>query len=195
LVTHDAQYYRYTKGMKKYLGIGSAIIAALMIGGLLFIFGPKNSFSDIANTLGLGGLSAQGLVKYNVLARGPHALSLTERTNYRIKNATDFAQLWVMIYGDSDANPVPTVDFSREEVLGLFDGSHASSGYYLTVNSVVDVTPNRVVSIDHVTVPATCNAANTPSSPFVLLVVPITTYALAHNDTEDTGPCQPPSTN
>jgi hypothetical protein len=164
-------------------------IVAVLIAAVLFYIGPATSISVIKNTFGFQVAPASGPVSYTVLAHGSLALSLHERTNYRITTQDNFVQLWTMIYGVTDTTSLPNVDFTTHEVLALFDGSHSSSGYSISVDGVADYGGVRTVTISHGTLPESCHYAARASSPFVLIVVPKTTFSLAHQDLESAGIC------
>ena len=174
--------------MRNLILIGGVCIAAVVIGVGLFFFGPASLRSDINNAL-LSGQIGSGATKFTVLAQGTQAVSINSRTNYRITSADDLAALWPIVYGERDAPHVPAVDFSRYEVLAVFDGTHSSTGYNVQVTSVIDKTPTRMVLIDHLTPSPTCKGVNKLTNPFQIIEVPKTTYTLTHQDIVSTSTC------
>ncbi len=164
------------------------VVVAVLIGVVLFYFGPASLQTDFQNALIASAQDNNSVssnsVPFNVLATGSNAISITDRTNYRITNVNDFNSLWELVYGDVDGHPLPQVDFSKYEVLAIFDGTHATGGYGVKVQSVVDKSPSRMVTILHLAPNPSCSARlpQGASSPFEIIQVPITTFPLAHTD-------------
>jgi hypothetical protein len=173
--------------MRDLFVIGGISVSAIAIGALLFFFGPTSLQLDISTALSS---AATGSVPYMTLAKGNRAVSIADRTNYRITTSDDFTALWGMVYGEKDAPALPTVDFSKYEVLALFDGSHAGTGYDIQPASVADANATRSVTIDHVVPDPKCQVTNKATNPFVILQVPKTLYSLAHKDVIMVSPCQ-----
>jgi hypothetical protein len=117
-----------------------------------------------------------------VLAQGQDALSLSDRTNYRIDSNKDFNALWLLVYGDKNPPPLPAVDFSKYEVLGVFDGTHSTSGYGIEVRQIMDKNLTRTVTIDHLAPSSSCATKSGVTSPFQIIEVPKTSDILAHED-------------
>jgi hypothetical protein len=129
-------------------------------------------------------------VPFTVLEQGDMAISITQRTNYRITNAGDLAALWSLIYGNgSGVQPVPDIDFSKYEVLAVFDGSHSSNDYGISVEQIVDANAVRTVTIQHTSPGPSCHTSSQSTSPFELIQVPVTTFTLAHQDDMATTTC------
>jgi hypothetical protein len=159
------------------LGIVVFIIAAA---AMLYFYGPSSLRGYVTGML-------LGNVHYTVISQGNNALSVTERVNYRIQNTADFAQLWTMVVPDQEAPP--EVDFSKNEVLAVFDGTHPSGGYSVAVTSVTDSNGTRTVHVQRTTPGSTCAVTEAITSPYQILVVPKTTLALAHDDVAVTKEC------
>jgi hypothetical protein len=164
-------------------------VVAIALGTLVFLFGPSSTSSGSATSVFSGQSGTTHDVPFTVLQQGTNAISVTERTNYRITNANDLATLWPLIYGDRDAPNIPNVNFSKYEVLAVFDGTHTTAGYSVQVTSIVDSLPTRTVTITHIAPEASCNESTQPNSPFQIVQVPITTYNITHIDVASTTPC------
>ena len=174
--------------MRDLLLIAGISVVAIGIGGILFFFGPHSLQSDMTNTLA-SDQAASPTVPFTVLEKGSDALSISSRTNYRITTDSDFRALWSMIYGSRTTPAVPTIDFSKYEVLGIFDGSHTTNAYDVSVASIKDSTESRIVVITHKVQDSSCTPAPGASSPYELLEVPKTTVSLSHTDATSTVSC------
>ena len=175
--------------MRDFLIIIGVSAVAIVVGVLLFFFGPKSLQSDIINALNSGRLGPAGATQFVVLTQGATAISVTDRTNYRITSQADLQALWPLIYGDKDAPQIPTIDFNKYEVLAIFDGTHSSFGYSIKVTSIADNAPTRTVTIEHLAPATSCAVQTGVSSPFEIIRVPKTTSNLAHQDTTGTSIC------
>lgn len=175
--------------MRDLLIIGGIAVSAILIGTALFFLGPTSLRSDVTSAIQSAQNGDNPSLAFTVLEQGPRAISVSDRTNYRIQNADDLAALWPMIYGNATTPTVPTVDFTKYEVLGLFDGSHSTNGYAIQVKGVSDVNAIRTVTIEHLGPGSTCKTSTQNTSPFILIEVPKTTYSLAHTDLMGTNPC------
>ena len=174
--------------MRDVLLIIGISVTSIALGVLLFMFGPKSLQSDINNALLTGQIGPIGPTGFVVLEQGPYAISIVERTNYRITSKSDLQALWPLIYGDRDAPQIPNVDFNNYEVLGIFDGSHTEGGYGISVSKILDKNPVRTISINHQLPNPSCPVKG-PSSPFMLIQVPKTSYSLAHEDITSQSVC------
>jgi hypothetical protein len=105
--------------MRDLLVIGAVAVVAIVIGVVLFFFGPTKLQSDVGNALLAEQTTGSASTPYTVLEQGVDALSVTNRTNYRITSATDLATLWSMVYGDKGSVALPTIDFTQDEVLAI----------------------------------------------------------------------------
>jgi hypothetical protein len=162
------------------------IILSIAIGGILYLYGGSafhQTFSSATTYTG----TPDG--NFTILAQGEKAAGIEDRVNYRITDESQFEILWYMIYTTSGP-AVPNVDFSKKEVLAVFDGSHSTGGYGIRINSVQDVKGTRVISITHRVPGDSCSLSNTPSSPFMLVVVDKTPLSLDHEEAIETNHCQ-----
>jgi hypothetical protein len=167
--------------MRDALIIFVSLIAAIVIGGSLYLFGGP-SLHDASVTKGPSG------TKMETLAAGTNALTLDTRVNYRITNQQDLETLWGMIYSHSGPT-VPMIDFTTKEVLGVFDGSHSSGGYSVHVSDVQDVKGTRVIHIVRIAPGDGCPTTNEITSPFEIVVLPKSAFTLTHVDEMATTSC------
>jgi hypothetical protein len=164
-------------------------VVAIIIGTVLFFFGPASLQSDVSTALTSAATGGNPSVPYTTLAKGTRAVSITDRTNYHITNSDDFASLWALVYGQKNVPPFPTVDFSKYEILALFDGTHSGGGFDITPASISDANGKRMVVITHSSPDPSCAVATNATSPFVILEVPKTPYSLTHKDVSVVTPC------
>jgi hypothetical protein len=166
-----------------------ACAIAILLGAGLYYFGPAFLRSSFTTSLQNNKTLSSPSISITVLGQGSNASAITNRINYRITNAADLQNLWLMVYGEDDSHPVPTIDFTKNEVLGVFDGTHATDGYSITVKSVVDQDPVRTVTIEHDSPIANCKEPSAQISPFELVEVHSTTLSISHIDTTGSSPC------
>lgn len=156
------------------------IVAAVVIGGLLYLYGgPAFSLSSLPQKTDSG---------FTVIAEGPYAAGIGSRVNYRIRDAGQLEALWKMVYAENGPG-VPQVDFSTQEVLAVFDDSHSTGGYGIAVTKVEDTGGKRTVHIAYSVPGERCPLPAGPSSPYQFIVVSKTTVPLAHVDTTDIRQC------
>jgi hypothetical protein len=162
-------------------GVG---VIAVGIGTALFFFGPASLQSDVSSIVA----QKSAHTSFVVLTQGIKASSISERSNYRVTTQTQFDALLRLIYGTNPPT-LPQIDFTRSEILGVFDGTHSSGGYDIHITSIEDLNGTRTVTIDHSTPLASCHSKAGFTSPYELVQVPVTGFSLAHIDTTSTTTC------
>ncbi len=115
-----------------------------------------------------------------VLDEGQQSGSITERKNYRITSMDELDALWTLVHG-TDAPP-GGVDFSTQEVLAVFDGTHSSGGYDITVEEVTDTGGKRMVRILHSAPADGCATTDAITSPFSLVILSKSSLRVTHED-------------
>ncbi|MEA2701825.1 MAG: hypothetical protein QOE22_534 [Candidatus Parcubacteria bacterium] len=172
--------------MRDALIIFVAIILAIVIGGYLFLNGgPEFNPGSIALPQ-----SQQPASSFWVLAEGQDAGGVDRRTNFRIMTDDEFRALWSLVYG-TGGPAVPAVDFSKDEVIAVFDGSHSSGGYRVEVTGVTDAEGKRTVSILREMPGEDCTVTAGITSPFQIVRVPKTSLPLAKEEQSRTRRCGP----
>lgn len=166
--------------MKHILIVAGLCAAAIIGGAALYFFGTGFLASAMGKT-----------VSFSVVAHGQNAQELTVQTNYRIKNMDQLQALWTLVYG-GEAPPLPQVDFAKNEVLAIMDGSHATAGYDIRVVSVTDKELERVVAIEHTAPAPECAVTTMLTSPFEIIVLSRMPdgLTLQHEDSLTITPCQ-----
>lgn len=164
--------------------IGVALAAVLV--GLGFYFNKPGAPPAISP-----GTTVQTpqAVAFRVLETGTHAVSISTKRNYAVYAAEDFSRMWKMVYGLNEV-PVPTVDFSKEYVLGVFAGQKPTGGYSIAVTSVTDSANTRTVAVTLTKPGAGCVVNQMVTNPYQLIAVPLSSASLTHTDTEVATPCK-----
>lgn len=165
------------------------IVAAVVVGGLLYLYGGPAFHQTYTPTGGTPISFSPGQVTTTVLAEGVQAPNADERVNYRVTTADQLAALWQMIYTDN-GQPVPSIDFSRYEVLAIFDGSHSTAGYSVHITSVKDTSSARVVTIVHTEPGDSCVPGGGGTSPFTIIQVSKSSLPISRVDQTVTTQCQ-----
>jgi hypothetical protein len=122
-------------------------------------------------------------VPIRVIEKGSHALLVQARKNYRIQDEHEFEEIWNLAYG-ADGPDLPQVDFSKDEVLAVFEGRQPTGGHSITVGAVDERDGKRIVHIVHKSPDASCVVTQEESVPFEIVVIPIGGEELAHTDEE-----------
>jgi hypothetical protein len=166
--------------MKDLLIIFGMIIVVIAVGAALFFFGPSSFRSYLA-------MGSSPTVTFRVLARGNDADSMTQRANYEITTPAQMSELW----GDIGATPgtAPNIDFTKEEVLAIFDGTHTTSGYSIAVSDITDSGTTRTVNVIRTSPGTGCSIAPGITAPYQIIAVPISSDTLTHTDTTTTQNC------
>lgn len=184
-------YYLY---MRSVFLLPLIVGLAVVVGGLLYLFGSapfqQSSLpSDTNGATNQQGTQGKGSEAFTVLAKGQNAGGIDQRVNYRITDPDQFALLWEMIY-TANGPSVPVVDFGKQEVLALFDGSHSTGGYAIGVTGIDDKDGRRVIMIERTEPGESCSTSNAVTSPFILVTVPTTELTFDHVDTVQTTECR-----
>jgi hypothetical protein len=73
------------------------------------------------------------------------------RANFTIRNATAWENLWLDLYsGHSHIPEVPTVNFTSEMLIAVFQGIRGSSGYGTTITRIIVTNAYYVVYVDEI---------------------------------------------
>lgn len=175
--------------MRDILIVIALAIVAIAIGTALYIYVPMRA----APAEGGAGQAAAPAsvaqdVSFAVLTQGTNAPQSFSRTNYRIKDAEQFADFWKLLYG-TNAPAMPAVDFNSQEVVAVFDGSHSTGGYGISVSAVNDEDAVRTVSITHAAPGADCSVTESVTSPFEIITLPKTAFSFKHEDVSNEKSC------
>ena len=156
--------------------IGITVLLAILLGLWLFLEeAPKAK-------------APEGQASFSVLVEGQFSGSITERKNYRIQSDEGLRELWRLVYGN-DGPIVPDIIVDTYELLAVFDGTHSSGGYDITVESVMDTPAVRTVSILHTVPGEECLTSQAITSPFEIVVLPKSGATISHTDRIETISC------
>jgi hypothetical protein len=168
--------------------IGLAVVA-IVIGTVLYIYVPMHAATVVSDTgQAAAPASAAQDVSFSVITQGTNAPQSFSRTNYRIKDADQFADFWKMLYGGGGP-AMPSIDFGSQEVVAVFDGSHSTGGYAISVSAVADQDAVRTVSITHAAPAADCSVTESVTSPFEIIALPKTAFSFKHEDVSTEKSC------
>lgn len=164
--------------MKDAFVIGVLALVAIAV-GLVLYFSVPTFLKD-----------KEGLVSFKEIRSGQNATQEPQRANYRIRSEAEFTALWFHLYG-TDQPGVENIDFSKQEVLAVFDGSHSTGGYTVKVTKVEDKGLTRIVTIEHVSPGPSCNVTQAISAPYQIIVLPVLKQGgtLTHEDVESVMRC------
>lgn len=161
----------------------AVVFISVLIAGLLYLFGGPS-----VNTPP-GTMEAPSGFSYAVAAEGDDALGIDRRVNYRIRTEDEFAMLWEEMFPGVSQTPL-AIDFSREEVLALFDGTHSTTGYAVSVSDIEDTNGVRRVTVLRSVPGEACAVASRITSPYVIIRVPKSTLPIERIEQEAVAPCQ-----
>ncbi|MCI0597768.1 protease complex subunit PrcB family protein [Candidatus Parcubacteria bacterium] len=165
--------------MRDAIIIAVVCVAAVAAGAWLFFTNAGNPLTPSSN----------GPVAFTVVIEGEQSGGVTERKNYRVKSLEDVDELWRFVFGTSGP-AIPPVDFSTEELLAVFDGTHSSGGYRIDVLSVEDTASARIITIKHVEPGASCITTSAITSPFQIVQLPKTTLPITREDVTEVRECE-----
>jgi hypothetical protein len=158
-------------------------LAVIIIGTLVFMYG-QNSSSQALYSPTAQNTPPTVSVPFTELARGSQS-TVTARVNYLIVSTTELAKLWKMVDATTAA---PVIDFSKNAVIAVFAGNQPSAGYAIAVSKIEDAQA-RTVTITLAKPDSTCVLAQTTTAPYEIIVVPVTSLPLAHEDIWTTSSC------
>lgn len=157
--------------MRDYLIIFGMIAAAIVVGAGLFFFGPA-SFRAVTNT-------PTG-ISFRLLKEGTNAITMNDRANYQIESQSQLNELWT--YLQATPGSVPSINFDKEEVLVVFDGTHTTGGYSIAVDQITEKDGVRMVHVVRTSPGTNCVTTEGVTSPYQVVVVSKTDIALSHED-------------
>ena len=160
--------------------IGVACLVAIAVGAWLYFGGSGTP--ELLPQL-------QGPVEVKVIQKGQDSGTVTARKNFRIKSEAERQALWRMIYGTGGPVTGP-IDFEREELLAVFDGTHSTGGYDVTVAAVEDGASTRTVTLLRTEPGDSCVTTDAITSPYVLVVLPKSALPLERVETTEVRECE-----
>lgn len=171
---------RYTFSMKDLLIIFGVIVAAIAVGAVLFFYGPASFRMALGN-------HQTPVINFRLLKEGTDATAMDVRANYEIKDGSELNQLWG--YLGATPGTAPNIDFTKEEVLAIFDGTHTTGGFRITVSGITDANGTRTVHVSRIAPGMNCAMPSVITGPYQIIAVPKSTLALTHDDVSITQNC------
>ncbi len=99
------------------------------------------------------------------------------RANFTIRNATVWENLWLDLHsGHSSIPEVPTVNFTSEFLIAVFQGERPSSGYWTDITRIILIRGYYLVYVDEVHPGANCGTLTVMTYPYH--IVKISDYPL-----------------
>jgi len=171
--------------MRNHLIVGGAILAAIIIGILVFLYGSTNA-PTIPSSMATENQSAVSAVTvpFTKLAQGKKS-TIEDRVNYLITSPSELGELWKMI--DATSTP-PKIDFKKDAVIAVFSGQEPTTGYAISVTEIEDADA-RKVSITLTKPSDGCMLAQVITAPYEIVTVPVTALPLTHEDIATTTNC------
>ncbi|HYE23364.1 MAG TPA: protease complex subunit PrcB family protein [Candidatus Paceibacterota bacterium] len=166
--------------MKDTLFIGGLCAVIVLVGAALYFIEPSQQSA-----------SSTGTVMFERYAAGQYALNVDTQRNYLIQSQEELESALTLIHGNERPS-LPPVDFEKNEVLAVFDGTHSTGGYDIQVAEIVDSQLTRTVHIKHLHPDENCSVPSVITSPYELVIVPKMrdTLHLTHTDGVGVAPCR-----
>lgn len=171
--------------MKKIL-ITSVLVVVLIFSAAFAISNESNP----TNTAQISGAkefvaSDVSAVPFTKITEGVRS-SVQKRVNYIITSSEQLNELWKVASIDGN---VPSVDFTKSDVIAVFSGPKSESGSAIAVARVED-SKKRMVTITLINPNEKCSIAKqSTTTPYQIITVPKTTLTLFHKDETVTRGC------
>jgi hypothetical protein len=170
--------------MRNHIIVGGAIVVAIIIGVLAFLYSDRNSNASPSAVVENHSAITPIAVPFTEIATGTQS-TVTARTDYLITSADQLNKLWNMI--DAKGNP-PTIDFSKNAVAAVFAGEKPTAGYAIAVSAIED-TGVRMVTVILSEPDGSCSEKKSAVAPYELVTFPVTALSLTHQDEATTTGC------
>lgn len=183
--------------MRDILIVLGMCVAAIGVGVLFYVYGPAEirEMPSTTPTENQGQASASGAaavaedVTVTVIDAGTNAGAASERKNIAAYDKDGLARLWSMAHA-TDGTPLPTVDFSKSYVIGVFAGTKPSGGYSIEVSRVSDSGDTRAVAITLTKPGSDCITSQAITSPYQIVTVPLSNASLSRTENTVETSCQ-----
>jgi hypothetical protein len=168
---------------RNHIIVGGAVIVAIIIGALAFLYSSRNVSNALPSTVTENNPMPIA-VPFTELAHGTQS-TVSTRINYLITTTEGLQKLWKMI--DAKGSP-PTVDFSKNAVAAVFAGEKPTAGYAITVSHIEDTTV-RMVTVMLSEPDGNCPEKKSIIAPYELVMLSTTTLSVTHQDIVATTSC------
>lgn len=159
------------------IGVLLLVVGAFLV---LFFTGSSQKESSLVQS---GSASVASSVPFERIAKGERS-KIDRRVNYAVQSAAQLEALWKIL--DASGTP-PVIDFTKQMVIAVFAGEKPTSGYDISVSKIED-SGKRVVSVEVQNPDGPC-AVKKSTSPYEVVVAPIASLPLDHEDSSITVAC------
>ena len=116
-------------------------------------------------------------IPFRVIGEG-HDSVITLAKNLSIQTSTEFNELWRV--HDGGRNPPPKIDFTTQQVLGIFLGQKYTGGYAVSINRIESSNGQTNVYVVVTTPAPNSQQSMALTQPYVLIVMPRTRETLKY---------------
>ncbi len=139
--------------------LAGIIICIVLAMSLLLFSGPNLGFLFFTE------------VPFEVIDSGG-GYNYAARDNFAITNATVWESLWLDLYsGHSHPPVVPTVNFTTELLIAVFQGERGSSGYSTNITRIVVTITHYVVYVDEIHPGDNCGVLTVMTYPYQIVKI------------------------
>ncbi len=163
--------------MKDIFILTGIALVAFAVAGVFFMFGmgQQHTHAPVSENIPYSKNISQ---LPHMIAQGTKA-PINTRINYLINSRSKLKQLWSLIY-ESNAVPIPSIDFSKYNVAAVFAGIKPTVGYSIMITSILD-TAKKQIAIVTITHPGpSCTVGPPKTSPYEIALIPKPTLPLSH---------------
>jgi hypothetical protein len=120
--------------------------------------------------------SSQGeeekIISFEVIHGGPYT-SIADKREVVITNNADYQKLMSEVYSNLDQMPrIPDVDFTKNDVVGVFMGAKSNGGYSINVDKVIKRSDAVTVSVYETSAGKNCSVTEAITQPYEIVKVP-----------------------
>lgn len=109
---------------------------------------------------------------WEVMARGSQAIGFSGRSFLLVGKQDEFTSLWNRAYGSQlNVPPLPSIDFGRESIVAIFQGSQPSGGFGVDVASVSEENGELYLDVSFTSPPPGAITTQALTSPWVMVRV------------------------
>lgn len=159
--------------MRTNLFIGAALITIIVVA--IFLFNRYESTPHFYSSI-TSNQPAAVMVPFIDIKHGLKS-SVAIRVNYLITSTSQLNQLWKLVGATSTP---PVIDFKTNAIIAAFAGNESNSA--ISISNIED-TNKRTVFISMMKSDRVCAQRQPITSPYDVVVMPVTSLSLTHVDT------------
>lgn len=128
-------------------------------------------------------------IAFNLVYEGTNS-GFLEKKEQIITNQTDFEKSWnIALVNYLERNPVPTIDFEKNQVILITMGEQTSGGYTLKTDSVTNIKTGIAINATAKKPGASCMTTSVMTYPYQMISIPKTNQKIEFKITEDIYDC------